>query len=192
MEVFLTVIQIILLVFLSLLLFGFILSLASDIISFIYGSIFSPIPKRVIKKSLKLVDSKKDLIIDLGSGDGRVLRSAIKDFGFVLGIGYEVNYWLILKSKILNKIAGLDKKIKIIRKDFFKGDISKADLIFLYLYPAVLPRLEKKLVSDLQKGIFVVSCRFPIYNKEGMDKGLRLIKSEIEEKSKIKIFVYQK
>jgi hypothetical protein len=96
------------------------------------------------------------LLVDLGCGDGRVLRHARKCFN-VRTIGYEINLLAYIKAKVLS--IGL-KNVEIIWKDFWSADLSEADVVFCYLYPDVLPRLSRKLKADLKPGTIIVSCNF--------------------------------
>jgi trans-aconitate methyltransferase len=96
------------------------------------------------------------LLVDLGCGDGRVLRMATKRYG-IKTIGYEVNWMACLIARLL--CMG-DRTIKIKRKNFWKENLSAADVVFCYLYPDVMQRLSKKLISDLKPGTVVASCNF--------------------------------
>lgn len=96
------------------------------------------------------------LLVDLGCGDGRVLRRARQYFN-ARTIGYEVNLLAYLKAKMLS--IGL-KDVEIKREDFWSSDLSDADVVFCYLYPDVMPRLSRKLRADLKPGTVIVSCNF--------------------------------
>ena len=96
------------------------------------------------------------LLVDLGCGDGRVLRKARK-YCRVKAIGYEVNLLAYIKARVLS-IGFKDVEIK--RKNFWSADLSEADVIFCYLYPDVMRRLSRKLKSDLRTGAVIVSCNF--------------------------------
>ena len=96
------------------------------------------------------------LLVDLGCGDGRVLRRTRKYYD-ARTVGYEVNLLAYLKAKILS--IGL-KNVEIKREDFWTSDFSDADVVFCYLYPDVMPRLSRKLKTDLKPGTVIVSCNF--------------------------------
>ena len=98
------------------------------------------------------------LLVDLGCGDGRVLRMASKRYG-VKTIGYEVNWMAYLKARLL--CMG-NRNIKIKRKNFWQENLSAADVVFCYLYPDVMQRLSKKFISDLKPGTVVASCNFSL------------------------------
>jgi trans-aconitate methyltransferase len=101
---------------------------------------------------------KGDIWIDLGCGDGRVLRHAFQRYQ-VKAIGYELNMMAYIRAKIMS--LGMNG-IQIRLRNFFKADLSNADIISCYLFPDVLPDLVHKLKSELQPGTIVVSFNFPL------------------------------
>ena len=105
--------------------------------------------------------SKKDIVYDLGCGDGMALSVAAGEFG-AKGIGIEIDPLRYLFSKIRFKINGFDKKIKIIKNNFYDVDISSASIIFVYLVPRVLRKLKPKFLKELKQGTVIVSYRYKI------------------------------
>ena len=97
-------------------------------------------------------------LVDLGCGDGRVLRETWKRYG-IRTIGYEINPLAYLKARLFS--IGRSK-IKIKRKNFWEADLSGADVVFCYLYPDVMKKLAAKLKSGLKPGAIVVSSNFPL------------------------------
>jgi hypothetical protein len=98
------------------------------------------------------------LLVDLGCGDGRVLRMANKKFG-IKGIGYELNPLAFIKAKVL---CIFFNNIHIRYANFYKADLSKADIVFCYLFPDVMKKVSIKLKSELKKGAYIVSCNFKL------------------------------
>lgn len=98
------------------------------------------------------------LLVDLGCGDGRVLRQARKHCK-VRAIGFEVNLLAYLKARVLS--AGL-KGVEVRRQNFWSQNLSAADVVFFYLYPDVLKKLSAKLKAELKPGAFIVSCNFAL------------------------------
>jgi precorrin-6B methylase 2 len=121
--------------------------------------IFWPTPPEVVDKMLELAKvTRKDLLYDLGCGDGRIVVAAAKKFG-CKAVGFDINPKRIKESKENVKKAGVEKLVKIERRDIFKLDLSKASVITLYL----LPSLNVKLVPQLKKmkpGSRIVSHAF--------------------------------
>jgi SAM-dependent methyltransferase len=97
-------------------------------------------------------------LVDLGCGDGRVLRYANKRYG-VRAVGYEINLLAYLKARCL---CLFKPGIRIALKNFWQADISEADVIFCYLYPDVLKRLALKLSQELKPGAVVVCGNFSL------------------------------
>ena len=113
---------------------------------------------------------KGQLLVDLGCGDGRVLRQAWKNY-HVNAIGFEVNLLAYLKARLLS--LGL-KQVQIKRKSFWSQNLARADVIFCYLYPDVMRKLSAKLKAELKPGTWVVSCNFSV---PGL-KPLRVLRPE--------------
>jgi len=99
-------------------------------------------------------------LYDLGCGNGRVLFEAEKH-GYK-SIGYELSLYQYLRGLIKKKLNR--SKVKIIRKDFMRQDISDADVIFTFLVGGVMSRVGEKLKNNLKKGTIVISYGFAITN----------------------------
>ena len=102
--------------------------------------------------------SEDQLLLDLGCGDGRVLRCAHKRFG-VRAVGYEINPLAYLKAAVLCLPY---PRIRLNLQNFWQADLSEADVVFCYLYPDVLKRLSDKLAAELKPGATVASGNFPL------------------------------
>jgi len=130
----------------------------------IFGFIGPPAvatPRKIILQALAEISLTKDaFLIDLGSGDGRVLAIAQKQYG-AFGLGYEINPLLVLWSRLRALLLGV-KNIKFKNKNYLKQDWSKADAIYMYLLPKYIPAVVKKIENEGKKGVMVVSQRFAI------------------------------
>jgi 16S rRNA A1518/A1519 N6-dimethyltransferase RsmA/KsgA/DIM1 with predicted DNA glycosylase/AP lyase activity len=123
------------------------------------GAPYVPTSKENLKKLVKIAELKKDgSVVDLGSGDGRVVMEFAKS-GYN-SCGYEINPLLVLLSRYKIRKAGLTSKALIIKKDFWKEDLSKYDLVVLFQVPYVMKKLEKKLKNELKPGSKVLSYSF--------------------------------
>lgn len=96
------------------------------------------------------------LLVDIGCGDGRVLRQVRRRYG-VRAVGYELNLLAYVKAKLL---CFGRKNIQIKWRNFWTVDLSDADVVFCYLFPDVMRDLAAKLKADLKPGSLVVSCNF--------------------------------
>lgn len=114
---------------------------------------------RLICKLAKIND--KDVIYDLGSGDGALLIAATKDFG-ARAVGVEIDPLRVWLSKLAIFFNGQGGRVKIIRKNFFEADIRDATVVFMYLIPKTLARLKPKLLKELKPGTRLVTFVYKI------------------------------
>jgi len=115
-----------------------------------------------IRRALKLAGVKSsDVVYDLGSGDGRSLIIAAKEFK-AHAVGIEIDPLRFYLSKLLIKLSGLSNKIKLRRENFLKSDFSDATVVFVYLVPKALERLRPKLLKELKRGTRIVSVKYEI------------------------------
>ena len=113
-------------------------------------------PDNVTLEMLKLAGvGPKDYLIDLGSGDGRIVIVAAKRFG-ARGVGIEIVPDLVRKSRESAKRAGVEGRAQFREQDLFETDLSKATVVTLYLLPEVNLQLRPKL-KKLKPGTRVVS-----------------------------------
>jgi SAM-dependent methyltransferase len=97
----------------------------------------------------------QDYVIDLGSGDGRIVITAAKQFG-ARGLGVEIVPDLVRKSRDNAAAAGVAPMVEFREEDLFKTDLAKASVITLYLLPEVNLELRPKLLA-LKPGTRIVS-----------------------------------
>lgn len=130
-----------------------------------------PTGKKRIERMLTLAKvAKGDLVIDVGSGDGRMVEAAVKRGAVAIGI--EINPTLHWYSRLRARIKRL-KRASFIRTDLWKYSLGKADVVLLFFINSKMAKLEKKLMGELQPGTRVVSYifRFPTWQhakKDGM------------------------
>jgi hypothetical protein len=96
-----------------------------------------------------------DHVIDLGSGDGRIVITAARRFG-ASGLGVEIDPALVAKSNENAKAAGVEARAKFVEQDLFKTDLDKATVVTLYLLPEVNLKLRPSLLA-LKAGTRIVS-----------------------------------
>ena len=120
---------------------------------------FVPTPHVVIDEMMRLANvSAQDYVIDLGSGDGRVLIAAAKYFG-ARGTGVELDGELVEQSEMAAKEAGVSARVRFLHQDLFKTDLRSATVITMYLLPNVMMRLRPVLLA-LKPGTRLVSHDF--------------------------------
>ena len=121
--------------------------------SMIGGAPYAALSHNRIVTMYKLLKPKKGRrFLDLGSGDGRVVKYFAKKG--VDSYGIEINPLIYVVSKFNTR--GI-KKSHIKLGDYWGEDFSKYDYISLWVVPHTMPRLEKKLKKELKKGSLVVS-----------------------------------
>ncbi len=103
---------------------------------------------------------KGDVVYDLGSGDGRVVIAAVRDFGAAKAVGIEIDPKLVHQSRMEVEKAGLADRVQIIQGDLFAEDFSRASVVFLYLGHRPNIDLRTKLYRMLKPGARVVSHQF--------------------------------
>jgi SAM-dependent methyltransferase len=113
-------------------------------------------PTNVVTAMLDLAGVKAgDRLIDLGSGDGRiVLAAALRG---ATGVGIEIDGRLVERSRASAKRMGLDGRATFVTQDLFESDFSGADVVTLYLLPDVNKRLAPKFLATLKPGTRIVS-----------------------------------
>lgn len=145
--------------------------------------IFVPTPQDVVERMLELAEVKKeDLVYDLGCGDGRIVVRAAKRYGCE-AVGYDID-----PERVEESLDNVEKNevghlVRIEQKDIFTLDLSKADVITLYL----LPSLNVKLIPQLEKlkpGSRIVSHDFRMKGVKP-DKVVRLNSNEDSREHKI-------
>ena len=103
--------------------------------------------------------TEKDVVYDLGCGDGRIVITAAKLYG-ARGVGIDINPKRIAESRQNAETAGVSEKVSFISQDLFKTDISPASVVAIYLDPKVNLRLRPKLLRELKPGTRIVSNSF--------------------------------
>lgn len=114
----------------------------------------------VVKKMLETANvTENDVVYDLGSGDGRIVITAAREYG-ARGVGIEIERDLIKKARQNAKEAGVSELVEFRQGDMFEADISDATVVTLYLLPDANRRLRPKLFDQLDPGDRVVSHDF--------------------------------
>ncbi|MGQ0522573.1 MAG: SAM-dependent methyltransferase [Betaproteobacteria bacterium] len=120
---------------------------------------YVPTPQEVVERMLQIAKvTAKDYLIDLGSGDGRIVVTAAKKHG-ARGFGVDLNPERIREANENAKAAGVLDKVSFYQRDLFETDLSEATVITMYLLPRVNMELRPKLL-DLKPGTRIVSHDF--------------------------------
>lgn len=122
---------------------------------------YVPTPQEVVVEMLKLGNAgPNDVLYDLGSGDGRIVITAVEKYGVKEGLGIDINPERIAEAEENAKKAGVTGKVKFRNQDLFETDLSKASVVTLYLLPSINLKLRPKLMKELKPGTRIVSHSF--------------------------------
>jgi hypothetical protein len=117
---------------------------------------YEPTPNNVVEGMLKIGEvGPQDFLIDLGSGDGRIVIAAAKNRG-ARGLGVDLNPDLVARSIENAKTAGVADRVSFRQEDIFKTDLSQATVITMFLFPQVNLKLRPRLL-ELKPGTRIVS-----------------------------------
>ena len=103
--------------------------------------------------------TKKDVLYDLGCGDGRIVITAARQYG-ARGVGVDIDPQRIRESNENAKSAGVADRVKFLQQDLFETDLRDATVVTLYLLPSINLKLRPKLLDELKPGTRVVSHAF--------------------------------
>jgi len=118
---------------------------------------YVPTPQVIVDRMLQFANvTAADFVIDLGSGDGRIVRTAARALG-ASGFGVDIDPELVERSNAAAQKEGIAAKAKFIQQDVFKADLSKATVVTLYVLPAMMTGLRPKLLAELKPGTRIVS-----------------------------------
>ena len=123
---------------------------------------YVPSPTSVVADMLALAEvGPQDFVIDLGSGDGRIVLTAAKVFG-ARGFGVDINEKLVKEANESAKIQGIADRASFTIQDLFKTDIRKATVLTMYLLPNTVNMLKDKLLTELNPGTRILSHDYPL------------------------------
>jgi len=118
---------------------------------------YVPTPQVVVDRMLDLAKLKAgETVIDLGSGDGRIMIEAATRYG-ARGFGVEIDPRLVKLSNDRAAKAGVADRVKFLQQDLFKTDFHQANVLTLYLLPDVNLVLRPKILAELRPGARIVS-----------------------------------
>lgn len=150
--------------------------------------------KKQVEAIINIANIKPgEIVVDLGSGDGRLLFAAARKGA--IAIGYEINPFLVLLTRLRARFLGysssdpafhewrgsrevslrrssrqartLNKGVVIVkRQNLWEADLKKADVIFVYAYRKSMPKFQDFVFSNVKKGSRIVVNTNPFPNKK--------------------------
>jgi protein-L-isoaspartate O-methyltransferase len=132
--------------------------------------IFVPTPPEVVDAMLKLANvTSKDVVYDLGCGNGIIVATAAQKFG-AHAVGIDIDPQRVKESNERIQQAGVTDKVKILNADLFTSEIGDATVVTLYLLPSLNQKLIPKLNKELKPGTRVVSQSFDMGEQNPPEK----------------------
>jgi len=125
-------------------------------------SFYFPTPDATVQRMLELARvTADDFVMDLGSGDGRIVIAAAKRFG-ARGLGVDIDPALVEKSNVEAKRQKLTHLVRFEVGDVMAADLSRASVVTMFLLPELLARVQVKLLGELKPGTRIVAHEFPL------------------------------
>jgi predicted O-methyltransferase YrrM len=122
--------------------------------------VYVPTPQAVVDRMLAIAKvNSKDVLYDLGSGDGRIPITAAQKFG-IRATGIDINPQRIKEANANAKSAGVTDRVRFLNQDLFQSKFSDATVVTLYLLPELNVKLRPQLLSQLKPGTRIVSHAF--------------------------------
>ncbi len=149
--------------------FSIFVYITSLLFSSFKGAPYVPTKNASIYEVLKNAGLKKgQKIIELGCGDGRVVRNAVQKFN-LKGTGVDINSILILIAKIKHRNL---KNLSFRTQNIYKTSLSSYDAVYVFLMPEMLVKLKQKFIKECRKGTLIISHGFKI---AGWDKKIKKV-----------------
>jgi SAM-dependent methyltransferase len=123
---------------------------------------YVPTPWVVVDAMLDLAAiGAQDYVVDLGSGDGRLVIAASKRYG-ARGLGVDIDASLVSAARREAQRQGVAGRVEFREDNLFVTDIARATVLTLYLYPRVMMQLRPRLLAELAPGTRIVSHEFDL------------------------------
>lgn len=121
--------------------------------------------RQKIETIIKLAQIKKNqTVIDLGSGDGRLLLAAAQEGAYA--IGYELNPFLVLVTRFHAHLKGLSENVMVHRQNMWKADLKVADVIFVYSLKKTISKFEDFVYKNARPGTRIIVNLHPFSHKK--------------------------
>jgi len=152
-------------------------------------SLFVPSAQPTVERLVKLARIQdNDVVVDLGSGDGRIVLTAARDNPKVRGWGVDINENLVRQSNEAAKKQGVSDRIQFFHRNVFDADIRDVTVINMWLFPELMRLLRPKILAEARPGTRVLTHLFDMgswqadeWDKEaGSAVGLWIVPAKVE------------
>ena len=124
-------------------------------------AVFLPTPAAVVTAMLRMAHvGPGDVVYDLGSGDGRIVIAAVKEFHAARGVGIDLDETRNIEARENARRAGVEKRVSFVGQNLYDTDLRPATVVTLYMGALVNLKLRPKLQMQLKPGARVVSQAF--------------------------------
>ncbi len=121
---------------------------------------YVPTPPAVVDEMLRLAQIEEgDVLYDLGSGDGRIVIAAARDYG-IRAVGIEIDDSLLEQARENALEAGVSDLVEFRKQDLFETDLTEVDVLAIYLGSTLNLRLRPHILNQMEPGSRVVSHAF--------------------------------
>lgn len=132
-----------------------------------------------IDRMIRIAELKDgDVVVDLGSGDGRIVLAAALTHSKVSGWGVDIDSKLVDQANAFALEEGVAERVRFVHGDVFDADLSKVDVIFMWLYPELQRLLRPKILAEARPGTRIVTNLFDLgsWRPDELDPDRRLIR----------------
>ena len=143
---------------------------------FVSGAGYQPTPRSTLETMFELSEpDEKKKVFDLGSGFGRIVIEVAERFHSD-STGVEVDPMKVWWSRRAIRKRGIVDRARIVRGNLMSADISKADVVYVFLWEGIMQRLREKALREMKPGSVVVSYyhRFDGWQPEREDRDKRV------------------
>lgn len=150
---------------------------------------YIPTPHQITRSLLDFAKvNSRDILYDLGSGDGRVLIEAAQQWG-TRGVGIDIDPQRIQQAQDKAQTAGVGELLEFRQGDLFESDFREASVVFIYLLPHLNLRLRSRLQQQLQPGSRIVSKDFDMGDWSPLETLFLPAKTEDDEE--VTLYIWQ-
>lgn len=115
----------------------------------------------VVTAMLRIADTRPgDIVYDLGSGDGRIVVAAVRDFNVRKAVGVDIDAHRVQQGYANAAKAGVDSRAQFVQGDVYKFDFSEATVVTMYLSPRINREIRPRILKEMRPGTRIVSHAF--------------------------------